>query len=527
MPTPDLDTALYFERPYATLLRRCPHCSSVAAQANGERLYVCADVDACGVTFRPHDTRCPRCHGIATLEEGALLCRGACQPLSLPTVDPRAGWEMAAAEALDATYERMWGDPWAVAAFHDVAWDSYSGPVSRLQQRWGAPAWGRDRETGRQGWWEPQGREVMSEEGAKLARVHAANVQRIAEMSDALRAFGEAVQADTGIRLRGGTRTESPAMLPCVVAALPMVVPSRLASVGTTAIRAFWRDDTCRSWMVREVGAAIVIELHRAIVQRGGSFEDISDMLRHLGGAREQPFAHYKHAVAFWCGDHGTTVLGWGGSSLAHAGGAEPTHGLPGGMRIDEMAVSPSHASSGAARNVGVWTMVQDVTACIGAARAGGEWTPPDPDKADRAATCAGGRRLAPWELELVRLCDFGVEVASTKTKGGTGAASEWRKLAVTEAVERVRAEAVAGAGGTGDPAWGPARHLTTMAAKDALRAARRAIQDALEAWQLTPPRERAAARPLRPERDDAPPRHRPPVPARERAVNAWDREAL
>ena len=499
-----------------TIMRRCPRCASVAPRHLGEGAYVCADPD-CRHLFRP-SLRCPRCLGVVEVDHSAVRCVAGCAPVGLPAQEPRGGWEVARADMLNATYDAMWGDPWGLDGMHHgVAWDRYSAPASALQARWGSP--------------DDDGRETLSTEGAALAQAHSDDARRVGEMSDVLREFAAAVTADDGLKLRGAPTREALALGPCVVAAMvraerpPQVTDAYATDLAAQGVGLMWEDPACRSYLIREVGAAAIIELHKCIVARGGSFAGISDVLRQLGGPRETPFAGYRHAVAFWCGDHGSTTLG-GGSPLAGLGGATALFNIPCGPRFDEIAVKPTRNGGGSARNAGTWTMARDVEACVEAARVGGRWHA-DIDEGEDATKatawfCTGGRPLAQWELALVQLCDFGTEVT---IKGGRGEKDqrEWRKLAVVEAVDRVRELA---AQRRTDAQWGPARHLTTQQGKDALRLARRAIQDALEAWEMVPAREplqtKRGARSPDPDADQ--PRN-VPVPREQRAANSWDFE--
>ncbi len=519
--THDAPPADPFRATPPSMLRRCAHCSAVAVEQDGR--HVCADPQ-CGAPARHAPPRCPRCLGMARVDDEYLTCMAGCEPVTLPG-SPRAGWEAALRMSLSADYEALWGDPWGLGGMHTVAWDRYSEPGSRLQARWGSP--------------DDDGNEVRSVEGAALVRQHLDDTQRIAEMSAALRALGVAVRADPGIRLRGGNReaTSFDACLGASYAVEARPLDDATGQATRAAMAALWGDEVTRSAMVREVGIAACIEVHRCIVMRGGAFGGVGDLLRQLAGVRETPFGGYRHAVAFAFGDHGTTTLGWG-NALAGLIGADLPHPLPGGMRFDEIAVSPSRNSGGEARNARTWTMAQDVAACMAAARVGGIWAPPAEGTVGAAGdawTCDGGRPLTPWEVRLVELCDFGVDVAmrdkagrKRRPKGATAAnaaaaGDDWRRLTVTEAVERVRQEASARAqDGTLLREWGPARHITTPEGKAALKGARRAIADALAAWGLVPRRDR----PPRRRSQDDPPRNREPVPHWQRAANAWDVEA-
>ena len=161
----------------------------------------------------------------------------------------------------------------------------------------------------------------------------------------------------------------------------------------------------------------------------------------------------------------------------ASLGGAEAKFGTRRGVVFGEMAVHASRSSSGSARNVGTLHLVDDVTRCIAAVRLGGTWWTPDPKKPE-AKACEGGRELRGWEHDMMVYCLLGAKVD----------AHESRRLTVVEAVERIRAEHAAAARrgrGTVDPAETDGRHLTVDQAKVALPKIRRALVDALVAWDL------------------------------------------
>lgn len=470
----------------SSLTRRCPNCSAVAYTLDGERLYVCADVLCERRQFRPSLPVCPRCLGMADLDETSLRCRSGCTALSLPTIDPRAGWEL----ARDGIVERVELGHWQLGAMDTESWYRF-GETGQITRKWGAP--------------DDMGDETMSIEGAALMQLHADDVRRIGEMSDALRAFGAAVSKDKDVGKRR-QRTAS-AWLPCLLAhrlaehadeaTSPIATVDVIATQRAGSLATFWADPGCRSEMVFRLGAALCIEIHKAIVRRGGSFADIHDILRQFADVRETPFGGYQHAVAYWCGEHGSTLLGMG-STMSSLGGAMPKFALPGGVQLADargrggMSVHETKNGTSASRNAGTLDRALDVASCINAARIGGTWMRnTDPNKAV-GVVCSGGRKLTQWERRLVVLCDYGVEI-TIKADKDKPASKDWRKLTVTEAVDEVRRVAIERTRQVTQPQevaeWAHARHLTTKDGKVALRAARRAIREALTAWGLIPAR--------------------------------------
>lgn len=442
--------------------------------------------------------RCDVCRAPADVTTETLTCTAGCPPRPLPATEPDSGWELAMAGHLSSNAVT----DWRLTGFHDPAWDRYSAPTSPIRERFGpSPERRRDPETGRWGWMEVEGRETASEEGAYLARIHANDTDRIGEMVDAMRAFGEAVRDDVTVKLRGGRASEAVALAGCVTATAALqgygqrgpIDPEVARGIRSESFVLFWGDAHCRSLMIREVGSAVLIELHRFIRMRGGSAFEITEGLHHLNGGmpRTTPFAGYNQVVSFWRGDHGTTQLGWG-SALAHLGGAEATHTLSRGVQFNRMAVAPTKGGTVRTKNEGTLILAGDVDASVAAARVGGKWERVVKDGKD-AAYCTGGRPLATWELRLVSLCDHGMLVQS---KGEKGAQEDWRKLAPVEAVDIVRRESVKWAD---DPGWCAARHLTNKDGRAALRAARTALREAFEAWRLIPEREPSATEKPRP----------------------------
>ncbi len=430
-----------------------------------------------------------------------LRCRSGCPPLALPTAEPLAGWELAQTTRLGPVEV----DHWQMGGMADgsALWDRFA--AGRLATCWGAP--GLDHGS----YSEPDGREAVSEAGARFAQDHADDTRRIGEMSDALAAFGEAVQADPALEKRhraAGPLEHCLAAYMVDRARVEQVLAGEVSEAPRhplcgAALTAFWADDGCRGLMMRVVGAALVIELHCAIVRRGGSYADIVELTRQLADFRTERFGGYRGTVAFLNGDHATTVLGEG-SPLASLGGAEPLHRLPRGVQLTDtrgrgMAISPSHGSNVRARNVDTLDTAIDVEQMLRSARVGGTWSsvpcppprhPPPGHVPERRMACSGGRPLTLAEVLLVRLCDFG-------TKVGKGKDTDWRKLTVTEAVDEVRAAATRGREET---AWGSARHMTTKDGKALLRGARVALREAMEALGLIPVRPPAPHRAKREE---------------------------
>jgi hypothetical protein len=414
---------------------------------------------------------------------------------------PYSGWELALRGLLgDDDHAADVLADWGLAGIASEAWDAYSDPpIGRLIQRWGAPG--------------DTGVETDSVEGAALMAMHAANVARRKAIEATLVAFGATVQEMPGPRRGGPDTTATEA---CLAAAL---APDTLAAAVTQAMamEMFWADQTFAWEMTRTVGAAMCIELHNAIVQRGGKFADISEILRHVGADRTAPFASLKHALAFsWGGQHGSTVLGAGSPLAGMIGGAVATHRLPSGVRFGEVTVVASHVSSGSARNVGTLHVLEDVSGALAAARVGGEWIVPDATKPN-AKVCIGGRPIKLWEKVFLEYTMLGAEVDKRT----------FRCLTLPEAVDRIRQEFAAVATGRAARvnAWLVApgdmegRHVTNEQARASAAKVRRAMTDALVAWGMIEPRtpiEQAATM-----------SDRGAIPPAARAHALWDPEAL
>lgn len=443
--------------------------------------------------------RCPLCRALADVagDGRELKCAAGCATLALPGNEPDAGWELARAEKAPIEVLRDWSHD----TFHDVAWDRYSSPTSPIVERFGAsPERRRDEDTGRWDWQEVDGGEPHSVEGAYLARVHAENPRRIGEINDALAAFGEAVRKDKNVILRGGRPTATRALdaLMASEAGAREGIPQAEA-VRAAALRMFWSDGHARSMFIREVGKALAIELNNAVQRRGGQVKTVTEVVRHSSALeRTTPFAGFGHAIAWLCGDHGTTTLGWG-SAFAGLGGAEAKFKTSRGVQFGQMSVAAAARGEARARNEGALLLTRDVEAAAAAARVDGAWQPRSDDpKRPRAARCLDGRPLEPWELRLVQLCDHGTIVEAL---GEDGKQRDWRKLTPVEAIERVRAEALKHAD---DPRWGRARHLTPKDGRQALREARQALREAFAAWGLIPPQQPRAEEEARAPREKA-----------------------
>lgn len=554
-----------------SLARRCGRCDAYVSGFDRTCL-------ACGEAVTRPPLRCPRCLGIAHIDEaGDIACRGGCPALPppprkhldtsvlLPRRDPEysapgpgecaralpyAGWELVLRELLgtDQHAADQAGD-WGHQNMLTSAWDDYGDPHttagrggSLLAVTWGKP--------------DDKGEERYSAAGAALMAIRDGNAARRVEIDAAMRTFGKAVQEAPSPR-RGAA---GEALIPCVMgaaledwhrdpaasdafdaaleghshprahgrcqmrAALAAVVPEVRELAREMALTAFWSDAGCVSEMARTVGAALCIELHRCLVLRGGTFavttqdgrtEGIDEFLHQVGTVRTTPFSGMRHALSFWAGDHGSTQIGVS-NPYASLGGAEAKYATRRGVVFGEMAVHASRSSSGSARNVGTLQLLDDVTRCVAAARIGGTWAIPDPAKPE-AKACVGGRELRKWEHDLMVYCLLGAEVEPRES----------RRLTVVEAVDRIRTEHAAAArnrqrGAAQEQTDG--RHLTVEQAKAVMPKIRRAMLDALVAWDLIelrkdPPRKK------RHEDAPAPQDIEQKAPAGAPAHAAWDVE--
>lgn len=544
------DTSTY----QTTLSRRCHGCDAkLSGRVDDDRWngcdVVCAD---CGLVTRRDPIRCPWCLRIARWDErGDLACPGGCAPLARPhhhTLDasvpcpkrggdwsepgpgecerglPLAGWERvlrdrvrscAGTEQGDTAIAVEWGLGEMLTGWGDYG-ERYGRAGGGLRAQWGEP--------------DDDGREQQSQGGAEYEAARLENLLRMVEMTDALDAFAAAIVAvPTNHKTDKGK--PSTALFACYIAAqherravtgYPYGDPAMAIAAAQhhrDALDAFAREDHWE-WL-HTFGGAICRALVNAIVGRGGSYQGTNELLSYAE-AHETAFGSYR--ASLWWAFYGP-VKGLGeGSPMAGLGNAGYTHGLPGGILMQEEGISlhPSRNASAGARNVNAIHLDRDVWACIGSARIGGIWDRADPERPDAARLCGGGRAVTTWEMELVRLCDVGCEVAVSKGKRDT----DWRRLTVVEAVARVRAEAVSREK-SGQSTWGRARHLTAEEAKTALTRARRALTDALVAWRMIPLRTvEPRAKPVRVD-TDGPPRQPTAVPRDQMAHATWDTEAL
>lgn len=412
-----------------SLTRRCPECSAIAVRT--ERGYVCADplcARPVGLPIRgPFNDRryllaCPRCLAPAGYDrQGALVCTNptGAHRVPVPRQEPPSGWEGCFTE--EAVRERH---P-ALGLAGAPTWDGYGGP-SRLETLWGKPG--------------DEGRERVSVAGARLMALvdaYDARLELLHRLRDRIEACAKRLR--TGDQRVRGAR-DLPDRFTALVAEASAVVQGHLM-----ALRILVENDLLRL--------------------TGRSEEAIHARLR-----RTTPFSGYRHAIAFHHGDHGTLVLG-AGSPLAGLSDVEMAP-LARGVRLGEIAVNPSHASSGRARNEAVLHLHFDVVTAVGRARVGGVWEPPAKDAPPGTPwTCHGGRKLTPVEQELLRLCDTDQQV-------GKGQEREVRSLKLPEALERMRH----------DRTYAEVRRFGEKDAEQFLRAARRAVIDALVAHGLIPP---------------------------------------
>jgi hypothetical protein len=411
--------------------RRCPDpdCNAVAFCASvsrEHRSYVCA---MCAKHV-PRDgmIRCPRCMGAAFVDrDGSVYC-GARRPC--PTIvsylrDPVPAWEAAIQSATASHTPEEWG-------LENVAtWTRYSGP-SGLARRFGY-------------YEETRGEFVPGTDDAAWDEIHQDNIRRIDEMTSAIDDFGAVVLADNAIK-----------------------------STGT-------------SW-VREFGGAMAVLLCNAIVTRGGQYKGNDELVR-TGIRRTTPFSGYRHALCTAVGLENPESMsnGRGAGSLAYVSDNTYTHGLPGGilMQTEGMSVNPSRNGANA-NTTSRYTGEDDSAACVTSARIGGLWSAVEygldgtvamKDGTAKIARCDGGRALTAVEFELLRLCDAGETVPVGKGKKD----KETRKLKVSEALWWMKATEERRA------RLPEARHLMDRDAKTMLTRARRAVIEAMEAWQMIP----------------------------------------
>lgn len=525
---------------YSTSLTRRCHACDAALRAAHDRDVATVGCDVlctdCGEVTRRDPVRCPHCLRVARFDEaGTLFCPAGCaaparphhhlldtsvsMPKRAPGYSvpgfgdcdrelPYAGWELVLRERVKSTGGAA-GDAnttalWGLVGMHDGnAWGDYDVAYGEagggLQTRWGKP--------------DDAGRETTSEGGAAYEAERIENVVRIADMVNALDAFSTAVKADPSPGKRGHHALKpSTCLVQCVVAAMREDHHEiDAAEHRAKAIAAFMAEQ--RWEMLHEVGGTACKILVNAILARGGSYAGADEVLSY---AEHHATSFGSYRAALWFAFY-TPVRNIGdGSPLAGMGSAEYTHTLQRGVQLEsgKLTANPTRNGRADARNVVSLHLDHDVWACIAAARIGGQWSRKDPDKPEAPRVCDGGRVLTAWERELVRLCDVGVEVA----KG-----EDWRRLAVVEAVARIRREA---SQRRDDAAWGTARHLSLDAAKVALSRARRALTDALVAWEMIPLRI-ATKKKQREEDPEGPPREAVRVSKAAQAHASWDVAAL
>lgn len=526
------------------LTRRCDACCAVV----DGRVRSCA---VCGAPAQRDPVRCPICLRVARFDEdGAIACPEGCfvapanrhyidAHLPLPKRDgmygqpghgecprelPYSGWELVLRDRVKSATpsdDAVVADSWGLLGMRTDAWGDYDDPMSPSSSRM-ALAWGMPGD---------DGHEDVSIAGAVLKDTHSDSLRRIAEMMNALDDFGAEVRADATLPLPGqsarATSNHTSPLAACAGAATPQIDAASMAAADAQqdahdiALRMFWDDVECRWTMIREVGGMLCKLLVNSIIARGGSYRGADEQLGYAE-LHETPFGSYR--AALWFAFY--TPIGniGAGATMGSLGAAEYTHSLPSGVQAGgQMSVHATRNGSSSARNVGLHHLDHDVWRALGAARVGGTWSPDtDPMRPD-AMVCAGGRPIKEWELLLLRLCDTGVEVEKGK---------DARRLAVTEAVDTIRKEAIENAGrartlGHDATSWSEARHLTTDVAKRALRAARLAVTEVLIAWGLIPERPvQDRVHRERPAVDDGErPRVPLAVPRAARAHNTWDME--
>ncbi len=411
--------------------RRCPdpECNSVAycvSLNRHRRQYVCA---VCAkIVDRDSMIRCPMCLGAAYVDHGgAVHCARSqsCKPILPPFQEPNAEWE--------STVDFATMHDFAQALKAKTYWRG-EGPLGGLALRFGY-------------YEETRGEFVPGSGDAEWEAIRTDNLNRIVEMTNALDEFGAVVLRDKSIKKTG------------------------------------------TSWY-REVGAAMAFVLFNAIVTRGGQYKD--DNLEHvrLGLRRLTPFSGYRHALCTAVGLENPDALsnGKGAGSLAYVSDNKFTHSLPGGvlMQREGMAVNPSRNGANVS-TTSKYTGEDDALACITSARIGGLWAPveygPDGTVAvdehgkSKVARCDGGRALTAVELELLRLCDAGETIPIGKNKDE----KETRRLKVGEAIRWLKATDARRKN------FPEARHLLERDARTMVSRARRAVIDAMVAWQMIP----------------------------------------
>ena len=419
---------------------------------------------------------------------------------------PYAGWELVLRERVRAVR----GDDAAVAAQWGVA-GMLSDQWSDYGERYGEGGGGL---VARWGSVDDPGRETTSEAGAQYEHERLTNLSRIADMKDALNAFSATVQSDPKFDPNRTNAAAASLIGLVAVATMQDDTTERRAAIDRFYAEQHWE------W-ISVLGGAACRVLVNAIVRRGGSYEGTAELLSYAE-IHDTEFGSYRHAL-WWAFYVSTNALGEG-SPLAGLGSAEYEHALPSGINLsqDVPTIHPTRNRSSTARNEYQRTRKRDVWACIGAARIGGLWERRDPTEPDRPLMCEGGRRVTAWELELVKLCDVGTEVESATRQRGKSAQPDydWRRLSIPEAVQRVQQLAREE---RDDPSWAGARHLRDEDARASLTKARRAITDALVAWDMIPPREPKRAEYAAPEDPERPPRHPKPVVKQARTHATWD----
>ena len=410
--------------------RRCPdpECNSVAycvSLHRDRRQYACA------MCAKPVDRdsmiRCPRCLGAAYItHDGAIHCAKShtCKPVLPPYQEPNAEWE--------STVDFATMHDFTHALKAKTYWRG-EGPLGGLALRYGY-------------YEETRGEFVPGSGDAEWEAIRADNLKRIVEMTDALDEFGKVVLHDKSIKKTG------------------------------------------TSWH-REIGAAMAFVLFNSIVTRGGQYKTNSEQVR-LGIRRATPFSGYRHALCTAVGLENPEAVsnGRGSGSLAYVSDNTYTHGLPGGILFQGEGMSVNPSRNGASVNTtSKYTGEDDALACIEAARIGGLWSRVEygadgtvalnEHGCSKVARCDGGRLLTPVELELLRLCDAGESIPIGKNKDE----KETRRLKVGEAVKWLKATDAR------RKAFPEARHLLERDAKTMLSRARRAVIEAMQAWQMIP----------------------------------------
>lgn len=228
------------------------------------------------------------------------------------------------------------------------------------------------------------------------------------------------------------------------------------------------------------------VELENARCRRGGRY----DAQVRQRGQRAARFPSYRAALAVGA-QH--VELGAGGSTMA-APAAPSKFSLPGGVRFNEIAVSPTRSGAARARNETSLLDVMDVLAAIRGARIGR-----DVD-AETGRVVHEGRPLTKVEQVLIWAMDHGEYRRA-------GKAWELERLDADEAFRRLRQAKLDGADG---PAPSTVREL-----RGVLGNARRAVIRSMQDRGLIPAEERRRPlpRPTKPALRTAPVVGRRPVP--------------